>query len=162
MGLPATRRSPFSSSHRPALGDVSSFPLDWFSPNPCRICPSFHSAPPHLLRQSLAAGVQMLPPRERKRERGKKRCSGSRKGGLAWRFDVAKDWPPSSPFERQKEKRNEREREEIWREKEEELVGPPNFSFPLSSFSLHSLRLAHPSFSSLASLGYREKVEGQR
>lgn len=44
---------------------------------------------------------------------------------------MARDWPPSSPFERQKEKRSEREREEIWREKEEELAGPLFFLSPL-------------------------------
>lgn len=84
---------------------------------------------------------------------------------------MAKDWPPSFPFERQKEKK-EGEREEIWRRKEEELAGPPFFlSSLLSSSSLPSLCLAPPpppplslflSFFLLLLLGRKWKVKGEQ
>lgn len=88
---------------------------------------------------------------------------GSRLTGC--RLDVAKDWPPSFPFERQKEKK-EWERERRYGKRRRRRSSPtPHFFFPLaSSPSLPSLCLTFSLslFHSFFSLTFWEKVEGQR
>lgn len=55
-----------------------------------------------------------------------------------------------------------REREEIWREKEEELAGPPFFLSSLLPLSPSLCLASPPPPLFFSSLSFWEKVEGQR